>query len=250
MKQTKILMGMPITIEIVDREALERDFDNVFKYFQRVDEKFSTYKGSSEISRINRGELKQSEYSGEMKTVFELSEQTKKETKGFFDVKKPDGLIDPSGLVKGWAIFNAAKILELAGFKNFYIEAGGDIQVFGNNSYGKAWSVGIRNPFKPQEIIKIVYVTNQGVATSGTYIRGQHIYNPHQRGQNIDEIVSLTVVGPNIYEADRFVTAAFAMGREGIVFIENLKGFEAYMVDKGAIATSTTGFEQYYAQLG
>jgi len=56
----------------------------------------------------------------------------------------------------------------------------------------------------------VVYVTDEGIATSGTYLRGEHIYNP-KTGEAASEIVSLTVIGPNIYEADRFATAAFAM---------------------------------------
>ena len=59
------------------------------------------------------------------------------------------------------------------------------------------------------------------------------------------EILSLTVVGPNIYEADRFATAAFAMQREGINFIENLNGFEGYSIDKNGTATMTSNFEKY-----
>jgi thiamine biosynthesis lipoprotein len=82
-----------------------------------------------------------------------------------------------------------------------------------------------------------------GVATSGTYIRGQHIYNPHHPQKTIDDVVSLTVVGPDIYEADRFATAAFAMGREGIIYIEKLPGFEGYMIDTAGLATMTSGFE-------
>jgi len=61
----------------------------------------------------------------------------------------------------------------------------------------------------------------------------------------IKDIVSLTVIGPNIYEADRFVTAAFAMGKEGIYFIEKLDGFEGYMIDSNGLATFTSGFEKY-----
>ena len=83
------------------------------------------------------------------------------------------------------------------------------------------------------------------MATSGTYIRGQHIYNPHNRVQTFDDIVSLTVIGPNIYEADRFATAAFAMGKSGIDFIESLPGFEGYIIDSNGIATMTSGFENY-----
>ena len=83
------------------------------------------------------------------------------------------------------------------------------------------------------------------MATSGTYIRGQHIYNPFERSQPITEIVSLTVIGPNVYEADRFATAAFAMGRVCIDFIEQQNGLEGYMIDQDGIATLTSGFEKY-----
>ncbi len=88
-------------------------------------------------------------------------------------------------------------------------------------------------------------VGTEGVATSGTYIRGQHIYNPKERKSELTEIVSLTVIGPNIYEADRLATAAFAMGRAGINFIEKLDVFEADMIDNKGRATLTTNFDKY-----
>ena len=236
-------MGMPITVEILD-QASNDQFEKVFAYFQHVDEKFSTYKQSSEISRINRGEIGEGQYSDEMKEIFRLSEETKQATKGFFDIKQPDGSIDPSGIVKGWAIFNAAQILEKEGMTNFYIDAGGDVEAAGTNAQGQPWRVGIKNPFKQEEIIKVIQIDDQGVATSGTYIRGEHIYNPISKDKP-KGIVSLTVVGPNVYEADRFATAAFAMGREGINFIEQLPGFEGYLVTDEGIGIETSGFSRY-----
>ena len=245
MKQTKILMGMPITVEITGDAIPPEIFEKVFNYFQHVDETFSTYKEHSEISKINKGGLTQKKASKEMQEVFELSEQTKKETNGFFDIKNPSGQYDPSGLVKGWSIYNASKILEAEGYKDYFIEAGGDIQTSRSNATAAPWKVGIRNPFNIDEIVKVLAIKNEGVATSGTYIRGQHIYNPLEINSEVQEIVSLTVVGPNIYEADRFATAAFAMGRNGISFIENLKGFEGYMIDQQGIATMTSDFNKY-----
>ncbi|HVS58876.1 MAG TPA: FAD:protein FMN transferase, partial [Candidatus Saccharimonadales bacterium] len=158
------------------------------------------------------------------------------------------GQLDPSGLVKGWAIHNAAKLISGMGCHNFYIEAGGDIQASGVNAQGKPWLVGIRNPFNIEQIIKVLHIRDEGVATSGTYVRGEHIYNPKAQSQAVSTVKSLTVVGPNVYEADRFATAAFAMGTEGIAFIERLPGFEVYMVDNNQIATFTSGFEAYVAK--
>lgn len=241
-------MGMPITIEVCDSFVTKHTFDDVFAYFDWVDKKFSVYKENSEISFINQGQIKEKDYSPEMKEIFLLAEVTKKETNGYFDIRSQNGKYDPSGLVKGWAIYNASQLLKKSAFENFYVEAGGDIQVYGKNNLGKDWQVGIRNPFNQEEIIKKVSLKDIGIATSGTYIRGQHIYNPYENGKPITDIVSLTVIGPNIYEADRFATAAFAMGVEGIKFIEKLKDFDGYMVDRHGIATMTSDFEKYVVQ--
>ena len=244
-KQTRLMMGMPITVEIVDATPEEgvAAIDAVFDYFNYVDLTFSTYKDASEIMRINRGELTLDQASHDMKLIFDLAEQTKQETDGYFDILH-NGCYDPSGVVKGWSIANAAEILRERGFKHFYVDAGGDVQVVGKNADGENWRIGIRNPFKIDEIVKVVSVSDMGVATSGTSIRGQHIYNPKNPAP-LEEIVSLTVIGPNVYEADRFATPAFAMGKEGILFIESLIGFEGYMIDRNGIATLTSGFERY-----
>jgi FAD:protein FMN transferase len=237
-------MGMPITLEVVDASADGELFEAVFAYFDYVDRKFSTYKEDSEISLINRGELALDEASQDMKTVLALAEQMRIETNGFFDIRHGDTL-DPSGLVKGWAIFNAAELIRQKGLQNYYVEAGGDFQAAGKNSRGQNWRVGIRSPFNFDEVVKVLDITNSGVATSGTYIRGAHIYNPKSGGKPVTEIVSLTVIGPDIYTADCFATAAFAMGKEGIQFIENLGGFEGYMIDNHRQATFTSGFSRY-----
>lgn len=246
-------MGMPITIEVVSPKTNDSTvfpheslaINKAFDYFVYVDEKFSTYKKDSEIMKINRGEISIENSSRDMREIFLLSEQTKKETDGYFDIVNRKGIYDPSGIVKGWAIYNALKIIEENGFKDYYVEAGGDIQVGGNNSKGELWKVGIENPFKQGEIIKVVYLQNQGIATSGTYIRGQHIYNPKNKGKEITDIVSLSVIGPNVYEADRFATAVFAMGKAGINFIEKQKGLEGYIIDNAGMATMTSGFESF-----
>jgi thiamine biosynthesis lipoprotein len=244
MRQTRILMGMPITVDLdgpSDGDLIEA----VFAYFEHVDRRFSTYRADSEITAINRGDVRIVDWSGEMVEVFALAEHTKTETAGFFDIRRPDGSLDPSGIVKGWAIRNAAGLVQRAGIGDFFIEAGGDIQSCGKNASGHDWRVGIRNPFNAQEIVKIVCPRGRGVATSGSYVRGHHIYNPHAPGSPIGDIVSMTVIGPDVLEADRFATAAFAMGRDGIVFIEQTPGLVGYAIDANGRATPTTGFQDF-----
>jgi thiamine biosynthesis lipoprotein len=244
-RQTRLLMGMPVTVEIVDA-AVEPDiFERVFAYFTWVDETFSTYKATSEISRLNRGEITLDECGEEVRSVLALGEETRRETGGYFSMWR-DGVLDPAGIVKGWAVRNAAAIVREAGYANYYVDAGGDVQIAGTK-HGEPWRVGIRNPFNRDEQVKVLALTDCGIATSGTAIRGQHIYNPHRPGAPLTDIVSLTVIGPDVYEADRFATAAFAMGKLGAAFIAGLEGFEGYQIDASGRATYTKGFERYVA---
>ena len=239
------MMSMPIAIEISDPAAEAKHINEVLSYFNFIDETFSTYKPTSEISRLNGGEIDASQMSDDLREVFALAEETKDLTYGYFDIRRPSGGFDPSGLVKGLMIFRGAEILRGHGFKNFYVEIAGDIQTHGVNPQGEPWRIGIRNPLKTDGIVKVMHLSNVGVATSGSYLRGAHIYDPFAPGRALDEIVSLTVVGPNVYEADRFATAAFAMGADGIKFIAGLPGFAGYMIDRNGLATMTNGFDAY-----
>jgi thiamine biosynthesis lipoprotein len=245
MRQWRVVMGMPVTIEISGSGVDPSHFERLYSYFEHMEEVFSPFRATSETSRMNTGLLQPEDSSEEMKTVIRLAEKTRVETKGYFDVNR-DGVFNPVGIVKGWAVYQASEMLRQAGVWDFYIEAGGDIQLSGLNDSGEQWAVGIRNPFGRDEIVKSLRLSDMGIATSGTYVRGQHIYTPPATyGGPTDEIVSVTVLGPNVYEADRFATAAFAMGPQGIGFLEQERGLEGYVIGKDSIATMTSGFAQY-----
>jgi len=244
MTETRILWDMPITVTIVDSKATKKNINDIFTYFSHVDAVFNTFREDSEISKINANQLPRIKWSHEMKEVIDLCEETKRQTNGFFEINR-NGSLDPLGIVKGWAIHKACDSLLDKEFDNYYIEAGGDIETHGHNEVGKIWSVGIRNPFNRKEIVKKLNINNMGIATSGTYIRGNHIINPFAPTELITDIVSLTIVGPDVLEADRMATAAFAMGKNGINFIETIPGFEGYMIDSRGQATFTEGFSIY-----
>lgn len=243
MKKQTVSMEMPVVIQVTDSQVTNEDINEVFSLFHYLDKTFSTFKKDSEISRINRGELKEAQFSEEMRKILSLCEKTKQETNGYFDIHI-NGKLDPSGVVKGYAILQGATLLQKKGFKNIYVEIAGDIQVFGEDKNNKGWKIGIQNPFKTDEIIKVVLLKDKGIATSGNYQRGDHILNPIGK-KMADEIASISVIGPNVYEADRFATAAFAMGEKGIEFINSLKGFEGYMIRKDKKAIFTEGFGKY-----
>ena len=246
MRETRLMMGMPITIEVPGSDG-SAAIAAAFDWFQAVDRRFSPYKPTSEVSALNRGDIAPEHASDEMREVLALAETTRWETRGFFDIRRPDGTIDPSGLVKGWAIRKAAQLIAGAGHADYCVEAGGDIQCAGGNGRGEPWRIGIRNPFNPGESVKTLQPGDAGVATSGSYVRGAHIYDPHAPESELSEIVGITVVARDIYDADRFATAAFAMGPEGIAFIDATDGLEGYAIDRHGVATMSRGFSRVVA---
>lgn len=243
-RQTWLQMGMPITVCIQDEAAGPADVAAVAVWLAEVDRRYSPYLETSEVSRLNAGTLGRDEISEEFAAILRLCEQTKTETGGYFDPVR-NGRLDPSGLVKGWAIQRASDLLAARGVANYFVDAGGDVQAVGRNGDGGPWRVGIRNPFRRDEVVKVLAISDGGVATSGTAIRGRHIYDPFRRGSLDTEVVSLTVVGPTIYEADRMATAAFAMGRAGLSFLAARPDLEGYAILTDGTATYTQGFSRY-----
>ena len=57
-RRVEFAMGMPIVVDVRDEAVDAATLDALFDWFRVVDATFSTYKEDSEISRLNRGELK------------------------------------------------------------------------------------------------------------------------------------------------------------------------------------------------
>jgi FAD:protein FMN transferase len=135
-------------------------------------------------------------------------------------------ILDLGAVAKGMAVDLAAR--ELQAFKNFAIDAGGDLYLAGSNPQGEPWSVGIRHPRADNELIESIRVSNQAVCTSGDYERrspndgGHHIMDPHT-GAPAQAAASVTVVAPTTMAADALATAAFVLGPDdGIRFLDRM----------------------------
>jgi len=147
-------------------------------------------------------------------------------------------LLDLGAVAKGFAVDMAAR--ELLPFKDFAIDAGGDLYLGGCNSEGRAWSVGIRHPRHDGELIDSISVSNQAVCTSGNYERGEHILDP-RRAHATGNAVSVTVVAQTAMLADAIATAAFVLGPpEGIQLLERI-GVEGLIITPSLERFETQG---------
>ena len=235
------VMGMGIVVDVRDADVEGAAVDDVFDWLRFVDDTFSTYKSESEISRIGRGELSRDDAHPEVGDVLERCQQLREDTRGYFD-SEAGGSLDPSGLVKGWAVDRAASILEDAGARNFAIYAGGDIVVRGRASSEDRWHVGIRHPHRADRVAAVVEAGDLAIATSGAYARGDHVLDPHT-GLPPTGLLSVTITGPELATADAYATAAFAMGSaRGPAWTAQLDGYEAMSILAGDTVLSTPGF--------
>ena len=144
-------------------------------------------------------------------------------------------LLDLGGVAKGFAVDLAARSLRDDGFENFVIDAGGDLYVAGRNANDEPWSIGIRHPRSPSEIIETLHLSDVAVCTSGDYERiapipgeiAHHIVEPHTSRSAV-EVASVTVIAPTAMAADALSTTAFVLGPvDGIAFLRrhNVRGF-------------------------
>jgi FAD:protein FMN transferase len=240
-RRVQEVMGMPITAEVVSEAVGTSALDEVFAELDRLDRIFSPFSETSAVTRINRGDLSPEDAGELMGQVINLCRQYERATDGYFSAWI-GGRFDPSGLVKGWAIDRACSILDRDGYRDFFVDAGGDVQTRGQSAAGRPWRVGVRHPVERDKVACVIHVSGSAVATSGTYEKGTHILDPHT-GMPAGALLSFTVVGPDILQADVFATAAFAMGMGGLDFIRQSPGYEAFAIDTQLRAWSTPGFD-------
>lgn len=231
---------MPVTAHVVGEGVEPGALDDVFAEFELLDRTFSPFIETSDVSRIDRGETVAQDGGSLMGQVVNLCRQYERATNGYFSAWI-GGRFDPSGLVKGWAIDRACSILDRRGYRNFYVDAGGDVQTRGHRSPGQPWRVGVRHPVERDKVACVVVVSGSAVATSGTYEKGEHMIDPHT-GEPATALLSFTVVGPDILQADVFATAGFVMGMAGLDFIRKTPGYEAFAIDRELSTWSTPGF--------
>jgi len=234
-------MGMPIVVDVRD-EVDEAVLDQLFDWFREVDERFSTYKGTSEISRLNRGEMHVRECHPDVREVLARCDELREETDGYFDHRyRAFDDIDPSGLVKGWSVDRGTRILDDAGLTNYSVNAGGDIALRGAALPGHVWSVGIEHPRLRDRVAAVIETNDIAIATSGAYARGDHVVDPHT-GNPPTGVLSVTIVGPNVATADAYATAAFAMGQQGPAWTARLAPYEALTILADETSLLTNGF--------
>lgn len=233
-------MGTVVSVDVRDVTPADEAIASVVTWLREVDARFSPYRDDSEISRLERGELLLADASSDVREVLDQCAALRRETHGAFDVRAT-GRLDPSALVKGWAVERGARLLRDAGLENFSLTAGGDLVTRGAPAPGQPWRVGIQHPREREAVAAVVEAGDLAIATSGLYERGEHLVDP-RTGAAPRGVLSVTVTGPDLGLADAYSTAAFAMGVDGPAWTLGLDGYEAMTILAADTVLCTPGF--------
>src|SRR5204863_5205545 len=142
------------------------------------------------------------------------------------------------------------KLLGKRGFKDFMVQAGGDMYVSGKKG-NDPWVVGIRDPRgERDDMFALMPIQDHSFSTSGDYERGfvkdgrryHHILDP-RTGFPADKTRSVTVMAKDAFTADAWSKVLFIEGADQAMkeIVEKLPDFEAVFVDSNNQIHTSSG---------
>lgn len=162
--------------------------------------------------------------------------------------------LDLGAIAKGYAAEEVKKVVEKHDVKHAFVNLGGNVLVIGNKVDGSPWKIGIQDPRKGQgEVMAIVDAVDLTIVTSGNYERYfeegdklyHHILDPKTGYPAENNLLSVSIISKNSFDADALSTAVYIMGREkGMKFIENLKEVEVMFITKNLDVYFSSGLDE------
>lgn len=281
--RTQVLMGdiaVQIQIQAPDKasDAAFRAMGRAFQVAREIEAMVSEHQSTSETSLINRSTPGRPVAIGQhMRHLLQRSLELSEISEGFFDIsfaspapsstyrdiylspdgtvagfRMPDMQIALSGIAKGYIVDQMSEWLLQNGWKNFLINAGGEIRSQGRSPSGP-WIVEIHPPARQtSQPACTIQLQNWSIATSGLSERGQHIVQPHSKRPVIDRAISVSVLARDTETADALATAILAAGIQYRPLLERLIRAEnkivALVID-GSGQVTTFGRDPSHAEI-
>jgi thiamine biosynthesis lipoprotein len=219
-------MAMDFTLDVpnsVSDDALDTVMPFIESDLRWADSIFSLYRSDSELSRLGRGEVGIGDCVPAVAEVLDLCERFRDETNGAFDARRPDGVIDPTGIVKTWAMERVRWRFQLLGASAWLWGCAGDVTALGVPAQAQLWRIGIADPRSsdapagepgPARVVDAIDLADgRSVATSGTAHSGEHIWDP-RKGVAAQHYAQVSVAGGDLVQCDAWATAIMAGGRK------------------------------------
>ena len=173
-----------------------------------------------------------------------LGELAERQSRGAFGVRRAgpagEAVLDPTGVVKGWAVERAADHLRALEATDFCLSAGGDMVCRTLDRDAPPWRIGIEDPHHTDRLVAVAPVHTGAVATSGTAHRGDHLVDA-RTGRPPAGVASVTVVASSLTWADIDATAAYAHGRAAVRWLRTRPGRSGLVVWSDGSTTLVEG---------
>ena len=237
------VMGTVVTVDLFncrEGDQAQRSLERARELLHDVDRVFSTYKETSPLSRLRRGDISLGETPPQVADVLDLCQRAKSLSAGWFDPWAMPGGVDPTGYVKGWAAQRALDEFRGLDVSGAIVNAAGDIASFGGPTAATTFRTGIVRPDDPQRLAAVIELRHC-LATSGESQRGAHLFNPFTR-EFTSAVASASVAGPDLGVCDAMATALSVGGHDVMVLIDVMDEYEAMTIDAEGGLRATPGF--------
>ncbi|MDX5448904.1 MAG: FAD:protein FMN transferase [Bacteroidota bacterium] len=156
----------------------------------------------------------------------------------------PGYMLDPNAIAQGYSVDVVADFLRQKGIGNYMVEIGGEVRCLGKNINDRIWRIGIDKPaeqIQADRFQAIVELPDRALATSGNYrkfwvdeqtgMKFQHTIDPVTGFPVRNNLLSVTVIGPNATDADAYATACMVMGvYKAQAFLGQREDLEALLI--------------------
>jgi thiamine biosynthesis lipoprotein len=279
-----------ITLDTTSNPDLKNVKSNIEYIISLIDNTASSYNYNSEISSFNRSpHTRFITISSHLSTILQKASLASQITNGFFDItvgnikihkgfygdlesinsinksffnfedielsqnnnllKKTntDIKIDLSGIAKGYAVDLIYNYLLSNDINNFIINIGGEIKVHSN---ADSYPISIDDPSKVNQSSETVFLSNDAIATSGTYIDTiiyddqeiSHIINPLTSNNITNLKLLVSVIHTDCVIADALATGLIAMNVKDIINFSNANNIASMLIINNNV------LEKYYSK--
>ncbi len=275
----RLIMGTLVSVQLPKNKT--EAFEAVFSQFSDIDQKLSTYKKNSEISKLNDGqEVQLSDLS---LSAFKSSIDLYHLTNGYFNIftgkktlaakknikhlslkpMKPNfqtnynlngnllklnnnSKIDLGGMAKGLAVDQTLTWLNNNNIQRAQVSASGDIGCLG------PCKLYIQNPITESPLMSFTNSsTRLAISTSGNYRKKtlSHIINP-KTGRFVNHWLSVTLLAKNNNtQLDAFTTAVFSMPKaEAMTFLKT-QNIQYVLIDHNKTVYTSGSLESLVSEI-
>ena len=273
-------------ISITAEDKYNKQIDEAVRLCNEYDLVFSRTNPDSELYKINNS--KSADLSPALREVLEFSVGFSKKSRGAFDItveplvslwninsrKKPPAekeiykamenvgcekislspfllsgaTLDLGGVAKGYVADKLSEYFKEANAQDIIIDLGGNVILLGE------FTVGIRNPFSPNDVFATITLKDKSAVTSGSYQRyfeykGEryhHIIDPRTGSPSDSNVASVTVISPSSMQADALSTAIFILGEDALSLCGEYPETDAMIITNDKKVVTTENFKEKY----